>query len=154
MRHLLFSLAACAAVSAAPLAAHAALKTEVFVEKSTVGPDGAAHTKRLPAGQVVPGDQVVYVITFVNDAAKPAEGVTITNPVPAGLTFAGPAEGPAPLVSADGAIFAPLAQLTVRRPDGAIAPAQAADVTQLRWTLPAPVQAGGQARLSYRATLK
>ena len=154
MRHLLFSLAACAAASALPLAAHAALTTEVFVEKTSVGSDGVAKTIRRPAGQVVPGDQVVYVITFVNDAAKPAEGVTITNPLPAGLTYAGPAEGVAPLVSADGATFAPLGQLTLRRADGAVVPAQASDVSQLRWTLAAPVPAGGQARLTYRATLK
>ena len=50
MRHLLFSLAACAAASALPLAAHAALKTEVFVEKTSVGPDGVAKARRLPAG--------------------------------------------------------------------------------------------------------
>ena len=154
MRHLLFSLAACAAVSALPLAAHAALKTEVFVEKTAVDPEGVAKTTRRPAGQVVPGDQVVYVITFVNEAAKPAEGVTITNPLPAGLTYAGPAEGVPPLVSADGATFAPLSLLTVRRAGGAVAPAQAADVSQLRWTLASPIPAAGQVRLTYRAILK
>jgi uncharacterized repeat protein (TIGR01451 family) len=154
MRHLLLSLAVCAAASALPLAANAALKTEVFVEKTIVGPDGASQAKRLPAGQVVPGDRVVYVITFVNDAAKPAEGVTITNPLPAGLIYAGQAEGVAPQVSADGAIFASLDQLTVRRADGAVVPAQPADVSQLRWTLATPVPAGGQVRLTYRATLK
>jgi uncharacterized repeat protein (TIGR01451 family) len=154
MRKLLFSLAACAAATVLPLSAHAALKTEVFVETTIVGPDGASQTKRAPAAKVVPGDHVVYVITFVNDAAKPADGVTITNPVPEGLAYAGPAEGPAPLVSTDGATFAPLALLSLRRPDGSTTPAQAGDVVQLRWTLPAAVPAGGQARLTYRATLK
>lgn len=154
MRHLLFSLAACVAASALPLTAHAALKTEVFVEKTLVGPNGVAQVSRHPAGKVVPGDQVVYVITFANDAAKPADGVVITNPVPAGLAYAGPAEGVAPLVSVDGATFAPLSQLTVRRADGAIGPANAADVSTLRWPLVTPVPAGGQVRLTYRATLK
>jgi uncharacterized repeat protein (TIGR01451 family) len=154
MRHLLYSLAACAAATALPFAAHAALKTEVFVEKTTVGADGVSQTRRLPAGRVIPGDQVVYVITFVNDAAKPADRVVITNPVPAGLAYAGPAEGAAPLVSADGATFAPLPQLTLRQAGGVVAAAKPSDVTQLRWTLPAAVPAGGEARLSYRATLK
>jgi uncharacterized repeat protein (TIGR01451 family) len=154
MRHLLYSLAACTAALSLPLAAHAALKTEVFVEKTSVGVDGVAKTSRLPAGHVVPGDHLVYVITFTNDAPKPAEGVIITNPLPAGLVFEGSTEGPAPLVSADGATFASLPQLKVRAANGAMVAAQHTDVTHLSWSLPAAVPAGGQARLTYRATLK
>lgn len=154
MNKLFSVLALGAACAALPLAAQAGLKTEVFVEKSVVGADGVARTTRGPAARAVPGDQVVYVLTFHNDAAKPAEGVVITNPIPTGLAYGGSTDAAAPLVSVDGAAFAPLAQLSVRKPDGSSAPAALADVTQIRWTLPQAVPAGGQASFTFRATLK
>ncbi|KSB87752.1 hypothetical protein AS593_00555 [Caulobacter vibrioides] len=154
MKTLLSGLFLGAACAVLPLAAHAGLKTEVFVETSVVGADGVARTTRAPAARAVPGDQILYVLTFRNEAAKPAEGVTITNPVPQGLTFAGSGDEAAPLVSVDGRTFGPLDRLTVRKADGSSAPAAAGDVTQIRWTLPQAVPAGGEASFTFRATLK
>ena len=96
---------------------------------------------------------LVYVLTYRNGAAKPATGVVVTNPIPADMEFAGPADGPAPLVSVDNKTFAPLDTLKARHGE-AEAPATYADVKAVRWTLADAVPAGGQARMSFRAKLK
>ncbi len=152
---LLPALAVCVGMATPLFAAAAELKTEVFVEKTVPGLNGAApRTVLQPAGRATPGDQVVYVITYRNDADKPAEHVAITNPLAANLTYLGSTDGPTPLVSVDGQTFAALSQLSVRGPDGAPAPARTGDVSALRWSLAQALPAGAQARFTFRAMLK
>ena len=79
----------------------------------------------------------------------------IANPIPANLVYAGPAaNSPAPDVSVDGTAFAPLAALRVRGADGVERAATPADVRAVRWRLPAPVAAGADGEMAFRATLK
>ena len=130
------------------------LTTAVFKEVETKAADGHVETTLKPAGRVVPGDQVVYVLTYHNGQAKPSEGVVVTNPLPQGLVYAGPADARPPLVSVDGKTFDQIARLTANRADGARAPAALADISAVRWTLPQAVPSGGEVRLAFRARLK
>jgi uncharacterized repeat protein (TIGR01451 family) len=141
-------------------AAHAAgglqLSNQVFQEIEVIGADGKPEHKTVPAVTVVPGTEVFYVITYMNTGDKPAENVAITNPVPTELEFVsvlGPA--PANLVSVDGGKqYGALASLSVPDAEGKMRPAEAEDVTDVRWMLNATLPPGAGGKVSFKARLK
>ncbi|MGQ0430759.1 MAG: hypothetical protein ACT4UQ_12575, partial [Gammaproteobacteria bacterium] len=105
---------------------------------------------------VVPGTEVFYVITYRNVGDQPADGVAITNPVPVELEYvAALGLGPANQVSVDGGKhYGALAGLSVTDADGKSRPAQAADVTHVRWMLASALRPGDGGRVSFKARLK
>lgn len=141
-------------------AAHAAgglqLRNEVFQEIEVIGADGKPEHKAVPAATVVPGTEVFYVISYRNAGDKPADNVAITNPVPAELEYVavlGPA--PANLVSVDGGKqYGALSSLSVTGVDGKARPAEAADVTHVRWMLNTALPPGAGGSVSFKARLK
>jgi uncharacterized repeat protein (TIGR01451 family) len=152
---LLLAAAAAVLITQGPArAGEASLTAAVFREVEVRSPDGRVTTDLKPASRVTPGDQVVYVLTYRNGAAKPAEGVVVINPLAKDLVYAGPADARPPMVSVDGETFGPLTTLIKTAQGASPAPASAADVTTLRWRLDQPVPAGGEVRLSFRARLK
>ena len=141
-------------------AAHAAggvqLTNQVFQEIEVIGADGKPERKTVPATTVVPGTEVSYVIAYRNTGDKPADNVAITNPVPAALEYVA-VLGPAPAneVSVDGGKqFGPLTSLSVTDADGKSRPAQAADVTHVRWILSTALQPGEGGTVSFKARLR
>jgi uncharacterized repeat protein (TIGR01451 family) len=141
-------------------AAHAAgglqLSNQVFQEIEVIGADGKPERKTVPAATVVPGSEVLYVITYRNTGDKQADNVAITNPMPAELEYVS-VLGPAPVnqVSVDsGKQYGALASLSVTGADGKPRPAQAADVTHVRWTLNTALQPGAGGIVSFKARLK
>jgi uncharacterized repeat protein (TIGR01451 family) len=161
-RHVLGGLAAaCLLLAVAPAVAAQdtlELRNAVFQEVDVKAADGTMHKERVPAAKVVPGTEVIYVITYHNAGKQPAAEVVITNPIPAELAYRPEAEpGPnmAPEVSVDsGKSWGALAQLKVTGADGKPRPAQGSDVTHVRWKLRTPVKAGEQGSVSYRAVLE
>jgi uncharacterized repeat protein (TIGR01451 family) len=139
------------AAAAMPAAAQPVeLVTKVLVETRKPAADGTVRIVLAAAARVTPGDRVVYQIAYRNNGAKPASDLVIANPVPAGLVYAGPAQGsPEPELSADGSHFGTLAQLRV-----AGRAATAADVRVVRWRLARPVAPGATGQVSFRAILK
>ena len=141
-------------------AAHAAgglqLSNQVFQEIEVIGADGKPERKTVPAATVVPGTEVFYVITYRNSGDKPADNIAITNPVPAELEYVsvlGPA--PANQVSVDGGKqYGALASLSVTGADGKSRPAEAADVTHVRWMLNTALPPGDGGAVSFKARLK
>ena len=141
-------------------AAHAAgglqLDNQVFQEIEVIGADGKLEHKTVPAATVVPGTEVFYVITYRNTGDQPADHVAITNPVPAELEYVA-VLGPAPVnqVSVDGGKqYGALASLSVTDANGKSRPAQAADVTHVRWMLNTALQPGAGGAVSFKARLK
>ena len=134
------------------------LKNEAFQEIVTKDAAGKKQTRRVPAGRVVPGTEVIYVITYRNTSTQPADKVVISNPVPRELAYQGGSasgKGAKFEVSVDGGQqFGVLPGLKVPGPDGKRRPAQAGDVTHLRWTLASAVAAGAEGSVSYKAVLK
>ncbi len=134
------------------------LRNAVFQEVDVKDADGTMRRERVPAAKVVPGTEVIYVITYRNVGKQPATEVVITNPIPAELAYRpeqGPGPSAAPEVSVDaGKSWGALASLTVKGEDGKPRPAQGSDVTHVRWKLSAPVRAGQQGSVSYRAVLE
>lgn len=141
---------------AAQAAGGVQLQNEVFQEVDVIAADGTLEHKVIPAATIVPGAEVIYVITYRNAGDQPADGVVITNPVPADLEYVsvlGP--GPQSQVSVDGGRqYGALAMLSVTDVEGKPRPAQAADVTHVRWNLGAALPAGDGGKVSFKARLK
>jgi uncharacterized repeat protein (TIGR01451 family) len=134
------------------------LHNAVFQEVDVKAADGTMHKDRVPAAKVVPGTEVIYVITYRNVGKQPASDVVITNPIPEELAYRpeqGPGPNAAPEVSVDsGKTWGALASLSVTGDDGKPRPAQGSDVTHVRWKLAKPVKAGEEGSVSYRAVLE
>lgn len=158
----IFSAALAAALLWAGSAAAAdtlQLSSEAFQEKAVTGRDGKKGKELVPVTTVVPGTEVIYVITYKNVGSEPAAKVVITNPVPKELEFkSGSAKGASsvkPEVSVDGGnTWGALNKLRVAGADGKPRPAQGADVTHVRWTLGFAVKPGAEGKVTYRAKLK
>lgn len=147
MNHRLLILATATAIAvpavAAPASSPLELSTRMLVEKPVTAADGTVQTRLVAPTHAVPGDRVVVVLAYRNTGARALSGLTLADPVPAGIVFRGVAAGvPAPEVSVDGTIFSPLA---ASRP---------AEVRHVRWRLATPLAPGARGELSYRATIR
>jgi uncharacterized repeat protein (TIGR01451 family) len=159
IRSSLAALAALSLFAGAALAQDSLqLTNAVFQEIVVAGKDGKKEKKTVPATKIVPGTEVIYVITYRNVGSQTAEKVVISNPLPKELAYRGGSasgKGTKFEVSVDGGnAFGTLPGLRVAGPEGKKRPAKPDDVTHLRWTLAKPVAPGAQGTVSYRATLK
>ena len=149
----LFSLGAGAG---AQESGHLNVRTVVQKEEVTLDDDGNRRTRLVDATKVVPGDDVVYTVSFSNVSDEPAENVVITNPLPAELSYVdGSAFGPGADVqfSVDGGVtFAAPADLEIS--EGGVARAATADdFTHIRWVMGEEIAPGAQGIAQFRARL-
>lgn len=150
---------AIAAALAAPAAAAAngplVVESSVLAEHKRAAADGTMQVTLAPAAKVVPGDKVVFVLSYRNVGKQPIGDIVLSNPVPAGIAYRSPASGsPVPDVSVDGTTYGTLAALRVIAPDGGQRAATADDVTHVRWRLQTPLPAGAKGQFSFQAVLK
>jgi uncharacterized repeat protein (TIGR01451 family) len=153
MRFLLFLLAF---LLPAPALAQSqvALTSEIFVERTSTDANGQRRTSLEAPGVVTPGDPLVFVLHYRNDAAAPATDFVVTNPIPESVSYSS-AESAGSVVSVDGGrTWGGLASLSVRNADGTSRPAAAADVTHIRWRIAQPIAPGGQGELRFRGVVK
>jgi len=136
---------------------HLNVQTVVQKEQVTVNDAGVTETKLVPAETVVPGENVVYTITFRNISEEPADNVVITNPIAESLTYVeGSAFGPGTEIqfSVDGGqTFASRDELTVSE-DGVVRAAGAHDFTHIRWVMQQELAAGAQGVARFSAVLE
>jgi uncharacterized repeat protein (TIGR01451 family) len=131
-----------------------ALTSNVLVERTTTGPNGAARTSLETPGIVTPGDRLVFVLAYRNNAASPATDFVVTNPIPESVSFVA-AESAGSVLSIDGGrTWGALDALRVRNADGTSRPATPADVTHVRWRIAQPIPAGGSGELRFRGVVK
>lgn len=139
-------------------AAEVQLRSTVFQEKEVAGKDGKKTVKREPLTNAVPGQEIIYVITYRNTGTEPVQNVVVNNPVPKELAYvANSAQGNGTRLEASvdgGKSFGVFAQLTVKGADGKTRAANGSDVTHLRWTLTTPLKGGGEGDVTYRAVLR
>ena len=135
---------------------HLNVRTVVQKEEVTVTESGETERNLVPADTVVPGDDVVYTITFTNISDQSADNIVITNPISESLTYVqGSAFGPGTVIefSVDnGKSFAPPEKLLVSS-DGESRPARAEDFTHVRWTMQNELKAGAQGVARFKARL-
>ena len=136
---------------------HLNVRTIVQKEEVTVTESGDKETRLVPAGTVVPGERVVYTITFQNISEEPAENIVITNPISGELTYVdGSAFGPGTEIqfSVDGGqTFADRDALTVTE-NGETRAAVADDFTHVRWVMQTELAAGAQGMARFAAVLE
>ena len=136
---------------------HLNVTTTVQKEQVTVNEAGETERRLVAADTVVPGETVIYTITFQNISDEPAENVVITNPIDESLTYVdGSAFGPGTDIqfSVDGGqTFASREALTVDE-DGSDRPVEAKDFTHIRWVMQQELAAGAQGTARFSAFLK
>jgi len=128
------------------------------MEQEYRNPKGEKAKRLVPASKVVPGDEVIYTITYLNKGSLPADRVVVTDPIPPEVSYVdGSAFGAGTEIefSADGGkIWGAPAALKVKGADGKERPAIAADYTHLRWKVAASVGPGQKGFVRFRAVLK
>jgi uncharacterized repeat protein (TIGR01451 family) len=132
------------------------LKTTAETEQEVVE-QGQKVKRLMPAGKVVPGNQVVWTITAVNVCKEPAGNVVVANPVPEHMTYvANSAMGTGTdiVYSLDGKQFKSAAELQVRSDEGATRVARADEYRAIRWTYKDAFAPGATAFVRYRAVVK
>ncbi len=134
-------------------------KVEVEVE---VEENGKKVRQRMVPAKALPGDEVIYTLTYANKGAQPADAVVINNPVPGHTDYVGnSAWGDAMEItfSVDGGkTFAAPDQLKVRVRDESgnevERTAKAEEYTHLRWTLKQALAPGGKGEVGFRARIE
>ncbi len=123
-----------------------------------INPDGTQDIRLEKADKMTPGDTVRYSIDYYNDDDKPAEQIVLMTAVPPQIEFF---EGSADktdvltVYSADGGkSFAARDELVVIDAEGNQTPAQAAELTHIRWTILVPVDPDTGGTLSFSGRLK
>ena len=130
------------------------LESQVLVERTAKDASGKDVTTLEEPKTVAPGEQLVIQISYKNAGNEPATDFVVTNPLPQAIMFDG-GETPGADVSVDGGeTWGALASLSVKQSDGTSRPAQASDVTHIRWALSQPIAAGQEGKLSFRGKLR
>lgn len=153
--------AALFAVAMLPLAAWAeekvVFKSEVFQE-ITVVENGEEKTQLVPADKVLPGDEVVYILSFANEGDSEANNLVINNPIPEHTWYRqGSAFGAGTKVSVSvngGKKYGQLVELTVPLANGDERAATFKDVTHVRWAVNYALQPGKTGTVSFRAVVQ
>lgn len=154
---VILMMSAASAYAIAQEQGHLDVTTVVQKEEVTVNEAGEADTRLVAAETVIPGDRVVYTITFRNISEDDAENVVITNPIAASLTYVdGSAFGPGTDIqfSVDGGqAYGARDELTVTE-NGTERPAEAKDFTHIRWVMKQDLPTGAQGMARFSAVLK
>ena len=146
-----------AAIATLPAAAHAApggvaLHGDVKVETTTIV-NGVEKTVLAVPKIVVPGNRLLFSTAYRNEGAAPVQNFVVTNPVPEGIAVAAP-DAASLIVSVDGGkSWGKLAGMTVRDAKNVPHPAQATDVTHVRWTV-ASIAPGAGGSVAFHAAVK
>lgn len=135
------------------------LEVTTIVQKEIVveNDEGETVTQIVEAQSVVPGEKVVYTITFKNIGDSAAENVVITNPISESLTYvAGSASNGSMQVefSVDGGkTFGLASELRVIDID-IERPATTQDYTHVRWVMKDELEVGAEGSASFAAVLQ
>lgn len=143
-----------AALAANNAANNLALSSDVFVERTIVKPNGVKAVVLQAPQKVVPGDNLVFVVKYKNVGVAPASDFSVTNPLPAAVSFTGTADGKE-IVSIDGGKnWGALSELRYPLADGSVRPALMSDVTHIKWKFNQSLSVGSEGKLVFRGTVK
>lgn len=125
----------------------------MFVERVSTDLNGRERRVLASPDRLAAGDQLIFVVNWRNVSDREIRGVALTNSVPRGARI-DPGD-PQMQVSVDGGeSWGRLDQFWLPTPLGGTRRAVAADVTHVRWRLPAAISPGETGRLSYRAVVR
>ncbi len=141
---------------AAPALALTATQT-VQKEVISVGADGAERYTYESADLVTPGERIQYALNYENDSTDTATNLKLTMPVPEVVIYneGSTSGGTATTYSVDGGkTFSDRDSLVVAMDNGETRPANAGDISHIRWNIAGPVSPGEVGSLSFSGTLK
>lgn len=151
---ILFFILAIFAPAPALAADNVALASAVFVERSVTGADGKTSVVREEPKLVTPGDKLVFVLSYKNAGAAPADSFVVTNPIPASVSFVASDSAGADFSADGGKSWGALAALTVKGANGSARAATASDITHVRWAFAKAIPVGGAGKLSFRGIVR
>ena len=129
------------------------LSGSVMHETVSLDASGKEVTELVEPNTIVPGDRLIFGTDYNNGSEEAVDNFVVTNPLPPAVRLAPDADTTL-IVSVDGGkSFGTLSQLSVMAEDGGSRPADQADVTHVRWTLPS-VAPGESGRLEYPAIIR
>ncbi|MEM7282758.1 MAG: hypothetical protein AAF438_14140 [Pseudomonadota bacterium] len=156
----MFAVLACVFIGVAQGQEKGAIEVKTVAEKEEVllAEDGTEESKLVPVSTVVPGDEIVYTVTFTNISEETADNVTVVDPIPDQMTYVrGSVFGPGADItfSVDGgATFEAEDDLRVATDNGGERTAQPEDYTHIRWVLRNPLGPGKRGVARFRAVLR
>jgi uncharacterized repeat protein (TIGR01451 family) len=130
------------------------LNSAVFVEKTVADGNGRARIILEAPRVVVPGDRLVFILSYRNAGAQPATDFVVTNPLPGAVAYQGAADGIAQVSVDGGRNWGALAALRIKENDGAVRGARMEDVTHIRWPMRKPIAPGASGKLSFRGIVR
>lgn len=142
------------------LAQQGAIRLEHKAEQweTVTDENGDEQVQLVTATNVVPGERVLFTVTYTNTGDQPAETVTITNPVPEHMAYvddSATGDNTSVLFSVDGGeSFAAAPDLRVTNTDGTQRPAGAGDYTHVRWIVGSDIAPGAKGTVQFTATVK
>ncbi len=138
----------------AQAASDVALNSAVFVEKTVSGADGRQKTVLEAPKVVVPGDRLVFVLSYKNQGDRPATDFIVTNPLPGAVAYQGTTDDRAQVSVDGGRNWGALIALKVRESDGSLRSARMEDVTHVRWPMRKSIAPGAKGNLSFRGIVR
>lgn len=155
---LLLTQAPMAGVGYAQEPGQVTLETVIQREIEVVGDNGEKEIKLVEVGNAIPGDELIFTITYTNVGSEPAENVVLVNPVPEHTEYiegSAGAEAAAATFSVDsGQSYDLPGNLRVAGEDGEPRAARAQEYTHIRWVLAQPLSPGKSGNVYFRARLK
>jgi uncharacterized repeat protein (TIGR01451 family) len=135
-----------------------AIKISGIAEKETevIDKNGNKTSKRTRVDTAVPGDEIIYTITFENISTKPASNIVITNPIPNDTTYISATGVNTEITfSIDGNNqYATTDKLIVTNKEGVTRLAVPSDYSHLRWAYTGELGVGKTGQVSFRAVIK
>jgi uncharacterized repeat protein (TIGR01451 family) len=137
---------------------HIMLKNIAQMEKVVINDKGEQEAVRVPAATVVPGDEVIYTISYENISDHVAESVVITDPVPENTFYVADSakgEGTDITFSIDNGItYDKPEKLVMVLNDGTSVKAEPSEYSNIRWTIMNDLQPGESGDVSFRVEIK
>ena len=127
-------------------------------EVEVIDEKGNRVIRHVAPEQVLPGDVVLYTISYSNKGSEEATDIVIVNPVPEHLLYSdNSARGVQTRITFSidgGSQFAAPEALMVSTPDGESRGATAADYTHIRWILKGALPPEASGEVQYKASVK
>jgi len=153
-------LAALLLVGGNAMAQQGGIKLEHKAEQwdTVIDENGAEQTQLVEAANVLPGEEVLFTVTYTNNSDSPAEDVVITNPVPDHMVYvdqSAAGDNTTMAFSVDGGgSFGAAASLTVSDATGQPRAAVGSDYTHVRWVVDNDIAPGATGAVQFKAVVK
>lgn len=125
--------------------------------ESVTDDNGIEQTRLVEAASVLPGEEVLFTVTYTNIGDQAAEDVTITNPIPDHMSYvddSATGDNTSVTFSVDGGeTYGAPQDLQVTDALGAESPAIAKDFTHVRWVVDSDVASGASGTVQFSAVV-